>query len=173
MAIKTIDNPPVKNMTGDSIAKKSTAKHPLPEKPVKNMTKNSTAKHPLPKDYYFHGSKRSQAKNHAYVITKASVKDKSVKICGYNEKGLLVGWGLNHQVVYSRVDNECIAGWFKMMCENDNRVVGEILRNIEEYKLRHSKANSGDSVAKNSTSEDSLAKNIEKKSAENVRKEKG
>lgn len=153
MVIKTID----------SIAKKSTVKnmtentskyHLAEDSTAKNMTENptaenSTVKHHLPKTstaknmaehYYFHSNKRSQAKNHAYVVTKATIKDNNVKICGYDEKGLLVGWGMNNRVIYSRVDNQCIAGWFKMMCENDNRVVGEILRSVEEYKLRHSKA---------------------------------
>lgn len=169
MVIKTIDNPPVKNMTGDSATKKT----------AKDMAENSTAKN-TSKDYYFHNNKRSQAKNNAYVITKATVKDKSVKICGYDEEGLLIGWGMNNRVIYSRVDNECIAGWFEMMCENDNLVVGEILKSVEEYKLRHSKAKDitakaehntanaeeieGDSIAKNS-----VAENIGKKNG----KEKG
>lgn len=132
--INTIDSI-AKNMTKDFIPEKP-AKHHLPKKPAKDLAKN-TAESNSANDYYFHSSERSQIKNHVSVITKANIKGSKVKICGYSEKGLLVGWGINGTMFYSRVDNECIAGWFGMMCENDNLVVGEILRSVEEYKERH------------------------------------
>lgn len=134
MVIKTID----------SIAKDSVAKNMTDDSTAKNSTAKNTVR-----DYYFHNNKRSRAKNNVSVITKLITKGKATKICGYDEKGLLVGWGINSQALYSRVDNECIAGWFKMMCDNDNLVVGEILRSVEEYKLRHSKAKHNAANAEN------------------------
>lgn len=82
-----------------------------------------------------------QSANAHYEIPKLTtmkIGEEIVPICKCDKDGLLIGWaynnGLTCRPIYSRLKNETIVEWLKIMSEEDSRVIGEIYRVFKEYR---------------------------------------